>query len=48
MFEMLEFDVKEVPVVTGMRNGPAHEIKGLGTVLRAVGSSMVSELAAEK
>ena len=25
MFELLEFDVKEVPVVAGMRNGPARE-----------------------
>jgi multimeric flavodoxin WrbA len=48
MFEMLEFDVKEVPVVTGMRNGPAYEIKGLDAALKAVGSSLVSELTAEK
>ena len=31
MFELLEFDVKEVPVVTGMRNGPAHEREDLDT-----------------
>jgi multimeric flavodoxin WrbA len=43
MFEVLEFDVKEVPVVTGMRNGPAHEIKGLSSVLKGVGSSLVLE-----
>jgi hypothetical protein len=48
MFEMLEFDVKDVRVVTGMRNGPAYEINGLDAALRAVGSSLVSELAAEK
>jgi hypothetical protein len=34
IFEMLEFDVKEVPVITGMRNEPAHERKGLDTVLK--------------
>jgi multimeric flavodoxin WrbA len=43
MLELLEFDVKEVPVVTGMRNGPAHERKELATALKAVGSSLVSE-----
>jgi multimeric flavodoxin WrbA len=48
MFELLEFDVKEVPVVTGMRNGPAHEIKGLDVALKAVGSSLVLGLKAEK
>jgi multimeric flavodoxin WrbA len=48
MFELLEFDVILVPVVTGMRNGPAHEIKGLDADLKAVGSSLASELKAEK
>ncbi len=43
MFEMLEFDVKEVPVITGMRNGPAHERKDLHNVLKDIGSSLVSE-----
>jgi multimeric flavodoxin WrbA len=43
MFQLLEFDVKEVPVITGMRNGPAHERKDLDTALKAVGSSLVSE-----
>jgi multimeric flavodoxin WrbA len=43
MFEMLEFDVILVPVVTGMRNGSAHEVKGLGSVLKGVGSSLVLE-----
>jgi multimeric flavodoxin WrbA len=43
MFELLEFDVKEVPVVTGMRNGLAHERKDLHTVLKDIGSSLVSE-----
>jgi len=43
MFELLEFDVKEVPVVAGMRNGPAHEREDLHTVLKDIGSSSVSE-----
>jgi multimeric flavodoxin WrbA len=43
IFEMLEFDVKVVPVVAGTRNGPAHERKDLDTALKAVGSSLVSE-----
>ena len=42
-FQLLEFDVKEVPVITSMRNGPAHERKDLDTALKAVGSSLVSE-----
>ena len=41
MFEMLEFDVIEVPVVTGMRNGPARERQDLSTDLRDIGSSLV-------
>jgi hypothetical protein len=43
MFQLLEFDVKEVLVVAGMRNGPAHKIKDLHTVLKDIGSSLVSE-----
>lgn len=43
MFQLLEFDVKEVLVVAGMRDGPAHERKDLHTVLKDVGSSLVSE-----
>lgn len=43
MFELLEFDVKEVPVVTGLRNGPAHEREDLHTALKGIGSSLVSE-----
>ena len=39
MFEMLEFDVKEVPVITGMRNGPASEREDLRTSLKDFGSS---------
>ena len=44
MFQLLKFDVKEVPVITGMRNGPAHERKDLPTVLKDIGSTLVSEL----
>jgi multimeric flavodoxin WrbA len=44
VFEWLEFDVKVAPVVAGMRNAPAHERKDLSTALKAVGSSLVSEL----
>jgi hypothetical protein len=40
---MLEFDVKEVPVVTGMRNEPAHEKKDLQTSMKDIGSALVSE-----
>jgi multimeric flavodoxin WrbA len=43
MFEMLEFDVVMVPVVAGMRNGPAHERQDLAAVLKNIGSSLVSE-----
>ena len=43
IFQLLEFDVIEVPVVAGMRNGPAHERKDLHTVLKDIGSSLVSE-----
>ena len=43
MFQLLEFDVKEVVVVAGMRNEPAHERKDLHTVMKDIGSSLVSE-----
>ena len=43
IFQLLEFDVKVVPVVTGMRNGPAHERKDLHTVMKDIGSSLISE-----
>jgi multimeric flavodoxin WrbA len=43
MFELLEFDVKEVPVVTGMRNEPAYERKDLHTALKDIGSSLALE-----
>jgi multimeric flavodoxin WrbA len=43
MFELLEFDVKEVPAVTGMRNGPACEREDLRTSLKDFGSALVLE-----
>lgn len=43
MFQLLEFDVKEVVVVAGTRNGPAHERKDLPTVLKDIGSKLVLE-----
>lgn len=43
MFELLEFDVKEVPVITGLRNGPAREREELLTSLKKFGSSLVLE-----
>jgi multimeric flavodoxin WrbA len=43
MFQLLEFDVKEVVVVAGMRSEPAHERKDLHIAMRDIGSSLVSE-----
>jgi len=44
MFQLLEFDVPEVQVVTGMRNQPAHETKGLEAAMKMVGASLASPL----
>jgi len=43
MFQLLGFDVKGVHVIAGMRNGSAHERKDLHTVMKDIGSSLVSE-----
>lgn len=43
IFEILEFDVKEVPVITGLRNGPAQEREDLRTYLKDFGSALVLE-----
>jgi multimeric flavodoxin WrbA len=43
MFEVLEFDVKEVPVVTGLRSGPADEREDLRACLKDFGSALVLE-----
>lgn len=43
MFQLLEFDVKGVHVVAGMRNEPAHEKNDLHTVMKDIGSALVSK-----
>ncbi|HEX3037874.1 MAG TPA: flavodoxin family protein [Oscillospiraceae bacterium] len=43
MFEALEFDVEEVPVVTGLRNGPACEREELHSSLKDFGSTLALE-----
>ena len=43
MFSILEFDVKGVQVIAGMRNETAREQKDLHTVLRNAGSSLAAE-----
>lgn len=47
MFQLLEFDVKEVQIVAGMRNEPAQARKDLDTVMKETGSLLVSEQLAE-
>jgi multimeric flavodoxin WrbA len=41
MFQMLEFDVKGVHVIAGLRNESAHERKELHTVMKDIGSALV-------
>ena len=43
MFQMLEFDVKDVVIVTGTRSKPAHEQEELHTALRHAGLSLALE-----
>ena len=43
MFQMLNFDVKEIVVVTGTRSESAHEQKGLQANMNALGSKMILE-----
>ena len=43
MFRLLEFDVKGVHVVAGMRNESAHERKDLHIAMKDIGSSLVME-----
>jgi multimeric flavodoxin WrbA len=43
MFQMLEFDVIGLHVVSGMRNEPARERKELHTTMKEIGSALVSE-----
>ena len=40
MFEVLEFDVIEVPVVTDLRSGPVHEREDLCMRLKDIGSEL--------
>ena len=42
MFELFEFEVVEVPVVTGMRNGPAKDREDLRAAMLAIGARLVS------
>ena len=42
MFQLLEFEVKGVHVVTGTRNGPAQERKDLHAVMKDIGAALVS------
>ena len=43
MFQLLEFDVRGVHVIAGMRNTPAHERQDLPAILKNAGTSLVSE-----
>ena len=43
MFQLLEFDVKGLHVVTGMRNEPACERKDLDITMKSIGTSLVAE-----
>ncbi len=43
MFEVLEFDVREMPVVTDLRSGPACEREDLSVSLKNFGSALVLE-----
>ncbi|MDR1952274.1 MAG: flavodoxin family protein [Elusimicrobiota bacterium] len=43
IFQVLEFDVKDIVVVTGMRNGPAYEKEELHAILKNIGASLVLE-----
>ena len=43
MFQLLEFDVKGVHIVAGMRKESAHERKDLHTAMKDIGSSLVVE-----
>jgi len=43
MFQMLEFNIKEVQVIAGTRSEPANEREDLTDVLKRIGSSLVLE-----
>jgi uncharacterized protein (UPF0335 family) len=42
MFQMLEFDVKGVHTIAGLRNEPARERKELHAAMKDIGSELVS------
>jgi hypothetical protein len=42
-FQVLEFDVKSVQVIAGMRGKQAHEIDDLQTLMNDIGASLVLE-----
>jgi multimeric flavodoxin WrbA len=41
MFQMLEFEVKGLYVIAGLRSEPAHERKELHTSMKDIGSALV-------
>ena len=41
VFELLEFDVQSVPVITGMRSEPAQEQEGLLAAMKSIGAALV-------
>jgi multimeric flavodoxin WrbA len=43
MFELLEFNVKEAPIITDMRSKPAREREDLPAVMKGIGSSLVKD-----
>lgn len=43
MFEILEFDVKEVPIITDLRSEPAYKREDLQMSLKDFGSNLVLE-----
>ena len=43
MFKLLEFDVKDVIIVTGTRNEPAGKQMGLQAILKTIGASLTKD-----
>jgi multimeric flavodoxin WrbA len=48
MFQLLEFDVRGVHVVAGMRNEPAYENKELHVAMKNIGSALVMNTSRER
>lgn len=42
VFQLLEFDVRGLHVISGTRNGPAQEQKGLSKVMQEIGASLAT------